>query len=322
MAVTASFTADKSVLESESEAVQFTDTSTGSPDSWIWDFGDGNFAYDQNPLHTFNGVDGDQFLVKLTAYVDGGSGEISTSTSKQTRDATNTSSNEQAYNDWLGSGWTTNTPNVTAFMANKAGSGATYLGSRKSLSVTMPSITSTTIGMYAEYQRTDSDIILNRSISQQHGSFYFAISGGPTLNTISGIGEIDVWGQGASLINYAGQSIVVLVYPNHAVIDPLHPTGQKGYIAYSRLYHYKADNSDNFDSISQSLRINIPNVTIDFVGTPLIGDSPLAVQFTDLSVVSHALSIWDFGDGNTVTYAGETNPLNTYTADSCSLDLL
>ncbi|MCX6831735.1 MAG: SBBP repeat-containing protein, partial [candidate division Zixibacteria bacterium] len=34
-------------------AVQFTDSSTGNPTSWFWDFGDGNSSPDQNPSHTY-----------------------------------------------------------------------------------------------------------------------------------------------------------------------------------------------------------------------------------------------------------------------------
>jgi PKD repeat protein len=34
-------------------AVQFTDTSTGSPTSWLWTFGDGATSTSQNPSHTY-----------------------------------------------------------------------------------------------------------------------------------------------------------------------------------------------------------------------------------------------------------------------------
>jgi len=34
-------------------AVQFTDTSTGEPVTWSWDFGDGEISSEQNPLHTY-----------------------------------------------------------------------------------------------------------------------------------------------------------------------------------------------------------------------------------------------------------------------------
>jgi PKD repeat protein len=33
--------------------VQFTDVSTGNPNEWYWDFGDGNHSYKQNPIHIY-----------------------------------------------------------------------------------------------------------------------------------------------------------------------------------------------------------------------------------------------------------------------------
>lgn len=48
-----------------SDMVTFTDNSTGSPTSWMWDFGDGNSSTMQNPTHTYtaSGV----YTVCLTA---------------------------------------------------------------------------------------------------------------------------------------------------------------------------------------------------------------------------------------------------------------
>ena len=44
--------------------VDFTDISTGIPDSWHWDFGDGNTSTEQNPSHTY--MDKGPYTVTLT----------------------------------------------------------------------------------------------------------------------------------------------------------------------------------------------------------------------------------------------------------------
>ena len=48
----------------------FTDASTGSPTSWLWDFGDGTTSTDQNPVKTFttSGI----YTVRLTIFEPGG----------------------------------------------------------------------------------------------------------------------------------------------------------------------------------------------------------------------------------------------------------
>lgn len=45
------------------KTIQFTDTSTGSPDGWLWDFGDGTTSTEQNPEHTYS--ESGDFVVKL-----------------------------------------------------------------------------------------------------------------------------------------------------------------------------------------------------------------------------------------------------------------
>ncbi|WP_321421008.1 chitobiase/beta-hexosaminidase C-terminal domain-containing protein [uncultured Methanobacterium sp.] len=49
----ANFTATVTNSETDPLTVQFTDTSSGLVDSWLWDFGDGTTSTDQNPVHTF-----------------------------------------------------------------------------------------------------------------------------------------------------------------------------------------------------------------------------------------------------------------------------
>ena len=51
--------------------VRFTDQSINIPDSWDWDFGDGNTSVEQNPEHTY--TDAGTYSVTLTATNEGGS---------------------------------------------------------------------------------------------------------------------------------------------------------------------------------------------------------------------------------------------------------
>jgi PKD repeat protein len=46
------------------KTVSFVDNSTGSPTSWLWDFGDGNTSTEQNPTHVYDVGGG--YTVNLT----------------------------------------------------------------------------------------------------------------------------------------------------------------------------------------------------------------------------------------------------------------
>jgi hypothetical protein len=49
-------------------SVVFTDTSTGNPRTWSWDFGDGNSSSEQNPAHTYAAAG--SYIVRLTVRND------------------------------------------------------------------------------------------------------------------------------------------------------------------------------------------------------------------------------------------------------------
>ncbi len=78
MAVVTSFSADV-VAGNIPFYVTFTDTSTGSPDRWWWDFGDGSVGSTlQNPTHTY--LCQGTYSVTLTSWVDDGEGYITSTT--------------------------------------------------------------------------------------------------------------------------------------------------------------------------------------------------------------------------------------------------
>ncbi len=86
MAIVSSFTYEIRIVSFAQFTVDFTDTSTGSPTNWLWDFGDGHCSTEQHPIHTYRGkweksendftpnaVKGDDgeiltYIVRLTAW--------------------------------------------------------------------------------------------------------------------------------------------------------------------------------------------------------------------------------------------------------------
>ena len=55
--------------------ISFIDNSTGSPTSWLWDFGDGTTSTEQNPTHVYGAIGG--YTVTLT--VENAAGNNTTS---------------------------------------------------------------------------------------------------------------------------------------------------------------------------------------------------------------------------------------------------
>jgi PKD repeat protein len=53
--------------------MQFADTSSGTPTSWLWDFGDGMTSTQQNPSHAYAAAG--PYSVKLTVSNAGGSNQ-------------------------------------------------------------------------------------------------------------------------------------------------------------------------------------------------------------------------------------------------------
>jgi PKD repeat protein len=54
--------------------VKFTDISTNSPTSWVWEFGDGTSSYEQNPQHVY--ANEGSYDVRLTATNQYGSDSV------------------------------------------------------------------------------------------------------------------------------------------------------------------------------------------------------------------------------------------------------
>ena len=93
--------ADFSVSDStfcQGTSITFTDLSTGTPTSWLWDFGDGNSSTLQNPTHTYSNAG--TYNVSLTVS-DGTITETETKTGFTTASSpVNTQENITACNNY------------------------------------------------------------------------------------------------------------------------------------------------------------------------------------------------------------------------------
>lgn len=61
--------------------IQFTDVSEGNPNSWYWDFGDGTYSTEQNPLHTYAEPD----IYEVTLSIIAGDSSCASSVTQEVR---------------------------------------------------------------------------------------------------------------------------------------------------------------------------------------------------------------------------------------------
>jgi hypothetical protein len=138
--------------------VTFTDTSDGSPDQWLWDFGDGSAAStEQHPVHTFSaeGVYTVTLTVSSTAGTDTATRTITVS--EQPPSGGNLVGNPGFESDLAGWSTTGSGSGVTLERAPEAHSGSwsaklvnTSSGSKKCALTDSPDwVTSTPAGVYA-----------------------------------------------------------------------------------------------------------------------------------------------------------------------------
>ena len=98
------------------------------------------------------------------------------------------------------------------------------------------------------------------------------------------------------------------------VVDP--HTGTSGLAYYVGYFEFKSDGTMTFTREGSSS----PPVA-GFTGTPTTGFAPLQVVFTNTSTGSFTNSLWNFGDGHSITNNAASNVTNTYAAGSYTVTL-
>jgi PKD repeat protein len=292
--------------------VQFTDTSTGSPTMWSWDFGDGSTQGMQaNPSHTYTTPGSYTVTLTASSQTGGSSTEI-----KAGYITVYQAGGIDA--DFVGTPTSGSAPLTVQFTDTSTGSPTMWSwdfgdGSTQGMQAN-PSHTYTTPGSYTVTLTASSQtggssteakagyITVSGSGSGPKASFTVDKRSGPKPLTIqftdtsTGLPTMWMWDFGDGT--------------NATIANPSHIYQNAGVFTVKLTASNLAGTDTKTETDYISVTGDIPPPVAMFEGTPLSGSVPLTVQFTDLSIGPPTKYTWDFGDGIT---SDQANPSHTYT---------
>jgi PKD repeat protein len=322
--------------------VQFTDTSTGNPASWDWNFGDGSAdSTVQNPSHTFTNAS--SFTITLTVTGNGGQ----TSSASQTITVTNGSSSQlpvitltatqpDAYASgevpgtvtFHRSGDTSQTYEVYWTFSGTASNGVDYGLNGGSYPTNSPfpagqSDATLTITPIDHGQTNDETVIVTLApgsayqIGASNSATIIIHGHQPSSGPVASFAASPTSGQAPLTVQFTDTSSGSPVSWNWNFGDGSSSTTQNPSHTYAVAGSFTAtltvaNSSNQTSSTSHMITVtNAPSqsVTADFAYAPVSGAAPLTVQFTDQSSGPVTAWNWNFGDGSSST---TQNPSHTY----------
>jgi PKD repeat protein len=267
--------------------VQFYDQSTNNPTSWSWDFGDGiGTSTDRNPIYTYDNIG--TYTVSLTA------------------------TNAYGSDDEIKVGYisVTDGGNIALALSDIPVSGTvngTYVDTHVSDDV-YEVITELETGGNPKNRRSYLEHKWDFNVTA--GSWVnFYVEAYRPVNT-----DGDDFSFEYSTDNVTYTPVVTVNSATEQVYSAPLPSSLSGTVYIRVVDTDNTRGNRNKDSVYidhmyiESGVSQEPPVA-DFVGDPTLGDAPLDVQFTDLSLNGPTSWDWDFGDGGTST---EQHPLYAY----------
>lgn len=292
-APTASFTKDKT-NGAAPLTVQFTDTSTGSPTSWYWVFGDGATSTSASPSHQYTTG---TYSVNLTATNDGGS---STTATQEITVGTPPTSSFTILQD-MGA-----TPFTATFTFTGVGADS-YLWNFGDSSTT-----NNTAQNPVHTFSSNGDFVVHVTATNTYGSTQspdgtIHTGSAPvasfTKDKTSGAVPLDVQFTSTS----TGASSYYWVFGDGSTSTLQNPSHQYASVgsfnANLTVYNTYAQSTSG----TQGITVGAPP-TATFTKNNAIGSVPLQVQFTSTSTGADSY-YWVYGDGSTST---EENPVHTF----------
>ncbi len=268
--------------------VHFTDLSTGTPDAWLWEFGDGGTAATQNPSHQYTAPG--TYAVTLTASNPCGNDAI------------------------LKAGYVTVTePQPIALALADHPVAGTVTNDY--------SATHASDDIYEVITEVNSGTNPRKWYSMLEHRWSFQVGGGSAVifhveayrpNNTDG----DDFRFEFSADGNAFTPLLTVASSSEQVYQAELPAGTSGTVYIRVVDSDRTRERQSLDSIwidalyIESISGPLP-LTADFSGTPTAGTVPLTVQFTDLSTGGPTTWTWDFGDGGGSTLQ---NPSHEFTS--------
>lgn len=288
--------------------VQFSDLSTGTPTSWLWQFGDGTTSTLKNPSKTYVNIG--SYNVTLSATNASGTGT-------KTEFGFITVGVPAPVVDFVASPLTGVAPKTITFTDLSTNSPTAWswnFGDGQFSSAKNPTHTYQSGGDY--------DVKLTASNTTGSGTktrlAYISISDPPAVTPVADFtATTPISGAAPLTVQFSNLSTNTPTAYEWTFGDGTTSTLKNPSKTYANAGSYtvtlKATNAAGSDTETKTGYITVTAGTFaaEFSGSPTSGNVPLIVQFTDSSSGSPTAWSWDFGDGTAST---AQNPTKTYTA--------
>jgi len=280
-------------------SVQFVDSSSNSPTSWAWSFGDGGTSSVQNPVHTYT-RDG-SYTVTLTAVSRDAFVTVALSSSAPVASFKSTDSYGDSPLTVQFIDTSTNSPTAWAWSFGDGSTSTSQNPSHTYTSAGTYTVTMTATNSGGSSTSTELDMI-TVEITEPIASFETNVtSGEPPLavqftDTSTNTPTSWYWsfGDGGTSDEQS----------------PAYEYDDAG--SYTVIFTAKNSAGSNITTVKKYINVTaILAPVTSFTADVTSGTAPLTVQFTDTSTNSPVSWEWTFGDGSSSTLQ---NPLHTYTS--------
>jgi len=272
-------------------AVNFTDTSTNSPTSWDWTFGDGGTSEAEHPSHEYTTAD--TYTVSLDACNAQGCDNDTKQDYITVTSGGTVYKYAASYNTWCGS-------TVSGTISNVQSSDNSYLQVRSTTSGTRYGGWPFTIDTgYTPSQVSNIQVEIEwHSSSASTPDYYIWLAkvGGGEDNIRNG----GTWTTSDQWFTWQTSAVSTYMTSGGAIV-----------VDFGGCY-----GSTTWNAYIDAVRVKLTLVggsapVASFSGSPTSGTAPLTVNFTDSSTNSPTAWSWTFGDSSTST---AQNPSHQYTS--------